>query len=150
MDERSFVSHSLLPVAVSKARNLKSSVPPTKVSPLAVSVTPPELGRPVSCIPAGSMSDTPSVFRYAMSPVSMLTATSSPHGVGPHGSFRSGSPKRRSPASSPELIQLPSGRRTNRIGWKRFVVFEMNRCNLGSYAGPQKLMPPWGPGGDML
>ena len=93
----------LSPVAVANARNLKSSVPPTNVRPLAVSMTPPELGRPVSWKPAGSMSDTPSVFLYAMSPVSMLTATSSPHGVGPHSRCRSGSPKRRVPASGPEL-----------------------------------------------
>src|SRR5262245_40308216 len=137
IDDGSLISHSLSPVAVANARNLKSSVPPTNVSPLAVRITPPVLGRPVFWRFAGSMSETPSVLRYLMSPVSILTATSSPHGVGPHGRRRSGSPKRRRPASSPELIQLPSGRWTSRIGWKRFVVFDTNRRRFGSYAGPQ-------------
>ena len=62
-DDGNLISHSLSPVAVAKARNLKSSVPPTKVRPLAVSTTPPVLGRPVSCRPEGSMSETPSVLR---------------------------------------------------------------------------------------
>src|SRR5258705_6897760 len=62
-DDGSLISHSFSPVAVAKARNLKSSVPPTNVRPLAVSTTPPELGRPVSCMPGGSMSETPSVLR---------------------------------------------------------------------------------------
>src|SRR5437764_6041754 len=82
-DDGSLISQSFSPVAVANARNLKSSVPPTNVRPLAVSTTPPELGRPVSCIPGGNASETPCVLRYAMLPVSMLTATSSPHGVGP-------------------------------------------------------------------
>src|SRR4029077_15748682 len=106
IDDGSLISHSLPPVAVAKARNLKSSVPPVKVSPLAVRITPPVLGRPVFWKTGGSMSETPSVLRYAMSPVSMLTATSSPHGVGPHSRCRSGSPKRRRPASGPALRPL--------------------------------------------
>ena len=32
IDDGSLISHSLSPVAVAKTRNLKSSVPPTKVS----------------------------------------------------------------------------------------------------------------------
>src|SRR5262244_2172419 len=48
IDDGNLISHSFSPVAVAKTRNLKSSVPPTKVRPLAVSTTPPELGRPVS------------------------------------------------------------------------------------------------------
>src|SRR6185369_5196722 len=39
---------------------------------------------------------------------------------------------------------------TRRIGWNSLLVFEMNRCSLGSYDAPQKLMPPAGPGGEML
>src|SRR5882672_5364416 len=62
-DDGSLISHSFSPVAVAKARNLKSSVPPTKVRPPAVSTTPPELGRPVSCMPGGNASETPSVLR---------------------------------------------------------------------------------------
>ena len=30
------------------------------------------------------------------------------------------------------------------------LVFDTNRCSSGSYDGPQKLMPPAGPGGEML
>ena len=97
------------------------------------------------------MSETPSVLRYAMSPVSMLTATSSPHGVGPHSSFRSGSPKRRSAGERPG-IDVAAVRPQDRgaSAGTYCVVFEMNRCSLGSYDGPQKLMPPAGPGGEML
>src|SRR5204862_6075388 len=103
-DDGNLISHNFSPVAVAKARNLKSSVPPTKVRPLAVSTTPPELGRPVSCRPAGNASETPSVLRYAILPVSILTATRSPHRVGPQNRCRSGSPTPRVPATGPELI----------------------------------------------
>ena len=51
------------------------------------------------------MSETPSVLRYAMSPVSMLTATSLPHGVGPHSRCRSGSPAAKT-GERPDFIQL--------------------------------------------
>src|SRR5436309_14333788 len=37
-----------------------------------------------------------------------------------------------------------------RIGWKMLLVFDTNRCSSGSYDGPQKLIPPAGPGGDTL
>jgi len=52
-DDGSLISHSFWPVAVVRSANMKSSVPPTNVRPLAVRMTPPELGRPGVRMPGG-------------------------------------------------------------------------------------------------
>src|ERR1700739_1223955 len=98
----SFTVHNSLPDLVSKARKRASSVAPTKVRPLAVTIAPPRPGRPVFCLPGGRLSVTPSVVRHAILPVFTSTATNWPHGVGVQGRWSLGFQKRTTPASGPE------------------------------------------------
>src|ERR1700677_1191587 len=149
MDESSLVSQTCWPVAVLKARKRLSSVPPRKVSPPPVVNAPLPVGRPVFWYCGASISDTPTLLSQTTLPVFMLTATSSPQGVGPQSRWRSTSPKRRRPASGPWFLQLPSGPCTSRIGCSTLLTLVTKKLFLGSKVPPQKFPPPAGPGGDM-
>src|SRR6202020_226157 len=149
MEESSFVSHTCAPVAVLKARKRLSSVPPRKVRPLAVVNAPLPVGRPVFWYCGANISDTPTLLSQTKLPVFILTATSSPQGVGPQSRWCSTSPKRRRPASGPWFLQLPSGPCTSRIGWNTLLTLVTKRLFLGSKVPPQKFTPPAGPGGDI-
>src|SRR4030095_1234867 len=67
------------------ARKRRSVVAPTNTSPPAVTVGPALPLLPVSCLPSGSASVSPSGVSHAISPVLALTATSRPHGGRWHG-----------------------------------------------------------------
>src|SRR5258707_13788519 len=90
-----FVTQSSLPVRESNARNLPSTVAPTKTSPPAVAIDPPlVVGVPVLGTPSlSSSSNDPSGTFHAMSPEFTFTATISPHAGCWHGHCFGASPK---------------------------------------------------------
>src|SRR6266853_585975 len=74
------VTHSSVPVFESNARKRRSLVAPMNTSPPAVAIDPPRFRRPVSFLPSGSSSVTPSRTFQAISPVAIFTASKCPHG----------------------------------------------------------------------
>src|SRR5215831_9102193 len=60
------------------------------VRPPAVTMGPPNPGRPVRCFPSGKLSVTPRTDRHAISPLFTSTPTSSPQGGSVHGRCFSG------------------------------------------------------------
>src|SRR5438132_10552337 len=82
-----FADQTSFPVFESNARNRPSFVAPMNTRPPAVTVGPPAPGDPTFCLPAGSVSFTPSGTCHAMSPVTALIATSLAHGGLLHGQF---------------------------------------------------------------
>ncbi len=112
-----------------------------KVTPPAVAVGPPFDGRPVCCLPLGKLSVTPSTERQTTSPVSTLTAMSSPHRPFWQGERVTGSMN-----FVEDVDQLPSLPCFNCSIAPSWLLAKMNRLDWGSKVPPAHSVPPCPPG----